>query len=47
VTGWQTALAGITQPALIVGGVFAAIIALNLMAARRLRRDLERIERLA
>lgn len=47
VAGWQAALAGITQPALIVGGVFAAIIALNLMAARRLRRDLERIERLA
>lgn len=47
VTGWQAALVGITQPALVVGGVFAAIIALNLMAARRLQRDLERIERLA
>lgn len=47
VKGWQAALAGITEPVLIHGGVFAAIIALNLIAARRLLRDLERIERLA
>ena len=47
VKGWEAALAGLAPPALLIGGVVAAVILLNLWAARRLMRDFERLERLA
>lgn len=47
VAGWRTALSGIAQPMAITFGIFAAIALVNLWAARRLKRDLDRLERLA
>jgi hypothetical protein len=45
--GWTAALEGLIAPALVVGGVWLAITILNLAVARRLKQELDRIERLA
>ncbi|WP_181443424.1 hypothetical protein [Porphyrobacter sp. YT40] len=45
--GWNAALAGLARPTLLTGGVIAAVILVNLWAARRVKRELDRLERLA
>lgn len=45
--GWAVALEGLWLPASFACGVLVIIAALNLAAARQLKRELERLERLA
>lgn len=45
--GWRAALSGIAQPAAITFGIFAAIALVNLVTARRLKRELDALNALA
>lgn len=45
--GWEAALEGMFAPAAIVIGLFALVAILNLVAARQITRELERLEGLA
>lgn len=47
VKGWDAALADLTRRGLFIGVLFCALVLLNWYGARRLKRDLERLERLA
>lgn len=44
VAGWGEALSGIAGPAAATAGIFAAILAANLWAARGLRRDIDALD---
>lgn len=45
--GWEAALDGLFVPAAAVIGLFGVVVILNLLAARQIRRELDRINRLA
>ena len=45
--GWETALEGLMVPASFVFGVLIVVAILNLVAARQLKRELDRLETLA
>jgi hypothetical protein len=45
--GWEAALAGLAGPALVVGGLLLAVVLLNWWVAQNLKRDLDRLDRLA
>ncbi|WP_299192552.1 hypothetical protein [uncultured Erythrobacter sp.] len=45
--GWAVALKGIAGPAAVTFGIFTAIIALNLVAARALKRKIKQLDELA
>lgn len=44
---WEAALAGLAGPALALGGLMLTVVALNWRVAHTLKRDLDRLDRLA